>query len=274
MTPRTARNRTDTTPAKSATKDRRRRIAAEKRGVASPQDSQLDLAMQLMSIPGASGDEGRVAQFIQQHLVKAGAKPAEIKFDSAHKKTLRPGDVGNMLLKLPGTAKGARRLLMAHMDTVPICVGSRPKQVGPMVTSADPSTGLGADDRAGVAVVLQTAMRILRERPAHPPLTFLWTIQEEIGLFGAVPAHRDAGQALAGLQLGRGARRQSDDRCHGWVQNEHHGHRNCQSCRECSRERRQRHCHRRPGNRSATRQRVARAGIEGWQTGHHECGCD
>ena len=124
--------------------------------------------MQLMSITGPSGEEAGVAEFIQHHLVQAGAKPAEIKFDNAHKKTPRRGNVGNMMLKLPGSTKGARRLLMAHMDTVPVCVGSQPKQKGPMVTSADPNTGLGADDRAGVAVVLQTAMRILREHRLTP----------------------------------------------------------------------------------------------------------
>lgn len=33
--------------------------------------------------------------------------------------------------------------------------------------------------------MLQAALRILAERPAHPPLTFLFGIQEEVGLLGA-----------------------------------------------------------------------------------------
>ncbi len=148
-------------------------------------ESELDLVMQLMGIRGKSCEESDVAAFIQGKLVAAGANAADIKFDTAHKKTPTPGSVGNMIWKLPGTISAPRRLLMAHMDTVPICEGSQPKQAGGRITSADKNTGLGADDRAGVAVVLNTALRILREQPAHPPLTFLWTVQEEIGLFGA-----------------------------------------------------------------------------------------
>ena len=34
-------------------------------------------------------------------------------------------------LKLPGTIRGPRRMLSAHVDTVPICVGSRPSQRRP-----------------------------------------------------------------------------------------------------------------------------------------------
>ena len=74
---------------------------------------------------------------------------------------------------------------MAHMDTVPICVGSRPKRQSRMVRSADPRTGLGADDRAGVAVVLNAALEIVKHKLPHPPLTFLWCVQEEVGLQGA-----------------------------------------------------------------------------------------
>lgn len=141
--------------------------------------------MQLMAIRGTSGEEVEVAEFVQGQLIKSGADPADIKFDTAHKKTPIGGKIGNMVLKLPGTVRGPRRLLMAHLDTVPTCQGCQPVKKGNFVRSADPTTALGADDRAGVAVVLHTAQRILREQPAHPPLTFLWTVQEEIGLFGA-----------------------------------------------------------------------------------------
>jgi tripeptide aminopeptidase len=71
------------------------------------------------------------------------------------------------------------------MDTVPICVGCRPKRQGNLITSAAKNTGLGADNRAGVAVILSAATRILRHELAHPPLTFVWTVQEEVGLYGA-----------------------------------------------------------------------------------------
>jgi tripeptide aminopeptidase len=71
------------------------------------------------------------------------------------------------------------------MDTVPVCLGAKPVVAGKYVKSADPKTGLGGDDRAGVAVVLSTALEILRRKLPHPPLTLLFAIQEEVGLYGA-----------------------------------------------------------------------------------------
>lgn len=151
----------------------------------SGKDFALDLLMELLAIPGKSGDELKVAEFICQHLKAVGLKDSAIRFDSAHRKTPIKGNVGNLIVKLPGTFKADRRMLMAHMDTVPVCVGSKPEKKGNFIRSTDPNTGIGADDRAGVAVTLLAAMEILKSELPHPPLTFLWTIQEEIGLHGA-----------------------------------------------------------------------------------------
>lgn len=145
----------------------------------------FDLVMQMMAIPGKTGQEGAVAEFVRSKLIAAGAEAKSIRFDTAHKRTPERGEVGNLVFKLPGTVRQPRRLLMAHLDTVPICVGSRPVRKGNFVRSADPKTGLGADDRAGAAVVLNAALRILNDDLPHPPLTFFWTVQEETGLQGA-----------------------------------------------------------------------------------------
>ncbi len=138
-----------------------------------------------MAIPGKSGDELAVANHIRQELVAAGADPQHIRTDNAHKKCPVPGNTGNLIYHMPGTFKAPRRLLMAHMDTVPICVGTKPVRKGNLVRSGNPATGLGADNRAGVATVLTAATEILKQDLPRPPLTFLWTIQEEIGLHGA-----------------------------------------------------------------------------------------
>jgi tripeptide aminopeptidase len=145
----------------------------------------LEMVLELMAIRGGSGQEGAVAGYIREKLIAAGVPEAELRHDNAHTKTPIKGEVGNLVLQLPGTVRGPRRLLMAHMDTVPICIGSKPKRSGNFVRSADPATGLGADDRAGVAVVLATVLEILERKLPHPPLTLLWVIQEEIGLHGA-----------------------------------------------------------------------------------------
>ena len=71
------------------------------------------------------------------------------------------------------------------MDTVPICVGCRPVRKGRIVRSANPETVLRADDRGGCAVLLNTVLEILQHELPHPPLTFCWLVQEEVGLKGS-----------------------------------------------------------------------------------------
>lgn len=143
------------------------------------------IVLDLLAIPGVSGDEKAVAERIVAWLRQAGCPAGAIAFDSAHTKTPIKGNVGNLIVQLPGTLPGPRRLLMAHMDTVPVCRGAKPVVKGKVIASADPATGLGGDDRAGVAVVLATAVQLLKSKIPHPPLTLLFAIQEEVGLYGA-----------------------------------------------------------------------------------------
>lgn len=138
-----------------------------------------------MSIPGRSREESRVIEFIRVELQNAGVSPDCIELDTANRRIPKGGEVGNLIVRLPGTRRGPRRLLMAHVDTVPICIGSQPVRDGDIIRSADSSTGLGGDNRAGVAVVMTAVIELLRQRIPHPPLTLLFPVQEEIGLYGA-----------------------------------------------------------------------------------------
>lgn len=141
--------------------------------------------MRLLSIPGPSGKEGQVVEFLRDQLCQAGASASALRSDKAYRRSARGGEVGNFTLKLPGTVRRPRRMFSAHLDTVPICVGAKPVRRGDRIVPADSTTGLGGDDRAGVAILLSTAISILRNQLPHPPLTFLWTVQEEGGLHGA-----------------------------------------------------------------------------------------
>jgi tripeptide aminopeptidase len=145
----------------------------------------LQLVMDMMAIPGRSGEETAVADFIRSQLAVAGIDASALHDDGANRRIPHGGQLGNLVLKLPGTVRGPRRMFSAHIDTVPVCVGSRPVRKGDRVVSADKSTGLGADDRAGAAVLLSTVLSLVRGGLPHPPLTILWAVQEEVGLFGA-----------------------------------------------------------------------------------------
>jgi tripeptide aminopeptidase len=145
----------------------------------------VDRVTKMMAIPGKSGEERAIADFICGELKNAGVPESAITTDSAHKKSHLGGQIGNLIVKLPGTVKGPRRLLMGHIDTVPLCVGARPVRDGNLIRPKDATTALGGDNRAGACVVLTAALEILQRKLPHPPLTLLWPVQEEVGLIGA-----------------------------------------------------------------------------------------
>ena len=147
--------------------------------------------MDLLSVPGGSGSEGPVAALVCEKLRAAGVPAEWMKHDRAHERIRRafgpaaPSfEVGNLIVKIPGTRPGARRLGLAHMDTVPLCRGARPVRRGNFIRPAG-KTGLGADNRVGVAAWVTMIETLVREWRPHPPLTIVFTIAEEIGLYGA-----------------------------------------------------------------------------------------
>ncbi|QEG37952.1 M20/M25/M40 family metallo-hydrolase [Bythopirellula goksoeyrii] len=150
-----------------------------------PNSTAEKLLLDLLSVPGGSGQEGAIADLVANRLCATGVPKSAIKVDQANRKSALKGETGNLVLRLPGTIRGPRRMLSAHLDTVPICQGARPAKRGKRIVSLDAHTGLGGDDRAGVAVILSTAIDIIEKKLPYPPLTFLWSVQEEVGLNGA-----------------------------------------------------------------------------------------
>ena len=69
----------------------------------------LDLVMELMQIPGPSCHEGEVAAPVREKLLKAGVPAAAILSDDAHRRSPAGGEVGNLIVRLPGTIRGPRR---------------------------------------------------------------------------------------------------------------------------------------------------------------------
>lgn len=149
------------------------------------EDKAIRRVMDLIAISGGSCQEQDVSAWIQKVLIDAGVAAADITIDTAHKKSPAGGTTGNLIVKLKGTVKGPRRLLMAHMDTVPLCVGCKPVREGDWIRPKSKETALGGDNRAGCAVVLTAILEAISQKLDYPPLTLLFTVQEEIGLRGA-----------------------------------------------------------------------------------------
>jgi tripeptide aminopeptidase len=180
-----------TTTRRVTSSRRRATVQVESDGGSTPATIDIDraaalkLVLEMMAISGRSGYEGNVAARIKQELLSAGVPAEWIETDDLHRRSPHGGEVGNLICRMPGTLRGPRRLFMAHIDTVPLCQGSRPVVKDGHVHSADPRTALGADDRAGASTLLVAAIQIMRRNLPHPPLTFFWPVQEEVGLYGS-----------------------------------------------------------------------------------------
>lgn len=148
-------------------------------------DAALERFLELTAIPGGSGEEANVAEGIIKHLREAGISQDQICFDGAETRTRLAGNCGNLIVTLPGSGSGPRTLLSAHMDTVPICLGSQPQVDGDEVRSSV-ATGLGADDRSGCGAILTAVVERMQAGDQNfPPAVVSFLIQEEIGLEGA-----------------------------------------------------------------------------------------
>lgn len=113
------------------------------------------------------------------------------------------GNAGNIFARFAGTGRGPAVLLSAHMDTVSPGRGVRPVRDGQRIRS-DGSTILGADDKSGLAIILEV-IRSFRERKLpHPPIEVVFTVCEEPGLMGAKALHLARLSAQDGLVLDSG----------------------------------------------------------------------
>ncbi len=108
---------------------------------------------------------------------------AEITEDDAARRT--GSDSDNIFIRIAGNTPGRPVIMLnAHMDVVQPCTGIKPI-VDEKYVRSDGSTVLGADDKAGIAAIIET-VRVLRESGIpHGDLLLLFTIAEEIGLEGA-----------------------------------------------------------------------------------------
>ncbi|HAF94707.1 MAG: hypothetical protein A2X34_00285 [Elusimicrobia bacterium GWC2_51_8] len=134
---------------------------------------------ELASISSLSGKEAGVATRLERIFKLMGAA---VYMDNAGEKI--QGDSGNLVVKIKGTGGGEPFLLSAHMDTVGPAADIKPQVHSDRVTS-DGTTVLGADCKAGIAIIIETVKVLEEMRLPHPPLELVFTISEEMALMGA-----------------------------------------------------------------------------------------
>lgn len=134
--------------------------------------------VELAQTDAPSRGERNIADLLLARLEKMGCEVYE---DSAGKKI--GGNAGNIIARLPGTKPGTL-LLCAHMDRVEPGIGVKPAVEGDTISS-DGTTILGADDLAGVVVIMETLRCIKESGEEYPELEIVFTVCEEQGLEGS-----------------------------------------------------------------------------------------
>ena len=128
--------------------------------------------IELIGISSTSGHEEQVRNYLKQHLSALGVSTSV-------------DDAGNLIATLADKrTEQDMFLLNAHMDRVPPGLGHQPV-LRDGVLYSDGTTNLGADDAAGIAIILEIVQSIVEQQLPHPPLLIVFTVQEEAGMCGA-----------------------------------------------------------------------------------------
>lgn len=140
-----------------------------------------DNFVQLCEIDSPSRYEGALADFIQGLFITE--FNAEILEDNSASST--GSETGNLVIRFPARSKVPPRFFFnCHLDTVEPARGVRVVRNGDTFFSAGP-TILGADDKAGIAMLIEMARCLKEDGALVRPLEFVFTTCEEIGLLGA-----------------------------------------------------------------------------------------
>ncbi|MBF0553462.1 MAG: M20/M25/M40 family metallo-hydrolase [Nitrospirae bacterium] len=135
----------------------------------------MDIFIELIQIDSPSYSEREIAARLTKHLIVLGLS-VEIQ---------EYGKSFNLIGRMTGTVRGvAPVMLSSHMDTVESTKGLKLIREGGIVKT-DGSTILGADDKSGIAEILE-ALYVLKDQGLpHGDIEVVLTSAEERGLIGA-----------------------------------------------------------------------------------------
>ncbi|WP_316348119.1 M20/M25/M40 family metallo-hydrolase [Desulfuromonas acetoxidans] len=153
-----------------------------------------DEFFRLASISSPSFHEAEIADYLAQRFRELGA---EVEMDETAGAI--GGEAGNLIARFAAHQSSAPPLLLsAHMDTVSPADGVQPVLENGVFRSAG-ETVLGADDKSGIAEILEAICVLKEQNLPHPPLEVVITVCEEVGLLGA--KHLDVSQLSARFGL-------------------------------------------------------------------------
>ena len=137
--------------------------------------------IRLCETDSPSHREGRMAALLHDHFATLGADSIEVDNSAP----LTGSDTGNLIVRFNGNDPSREPVFFScHMDTVEPGTGVRVARNGDVFSSRG-DTVLGADDKSGIAALLEL-MTILSESKAdHGLVELVFTTCEEVGLLGA-----------------------------------------------------------------------------------------
>jgi len=146
-------------------------------------DRIVDQFMSLVRVDSETKHEGEISKLLMQELSSLGLTVQE-----DHAAEITGHGAGNLLAVFEasnGYENVPTMLFTCHMDTVAPGKGVRPQMDADGYIRSDGTTILGADDKAGIAALLE-AIRVLNEEQIpHGRLQLVITVGEESGLKGA-----------------------------------------------------------------------------------------
>jgi len=139
----------------------------------------VQIFLDLVRIDGVSLNERGVANHVKSFLSDLDIDCVE---DDVGNRI--HGNCGNVIATKKGSLDRDSILLMAHLDTV-----SSTKDLVPIIRDdkihSSGNTILGADDRAGVAVILYLLEEISRNNYTHRDVEVVFSVAEELGMYGS-----------------------------------------------------------------------------------------
>lgn len=136
--------------------------------------------LEMVQVDSETGFEAEIAKVLKEKFTSLGLKVVE---DQSMAKTGHGAN--NLVCTLEANTEGVGRIYFtSHMDTVVPGKGIKPEIRDGYIYS-DGTTILGADDKAGLAAILETIKVLKEEKLPHGQIQFVITAGEESGLVGA-----------------------------------------------------------------------------------------
>ena len=138
--------------------------------------------MALVQVDSETRNETEISKVLTKRFAELGLEVEED--DTA---AVTGHGAGNLFAALkPADGQGGKPIFFtSHMDTVTPGKGIKPQLDSDGYIRSDGTTILGADDKAGIAAMLEAIAVIRENNLPHGPVQFVITAGEEAGLYGA-----------------------------------------------------------------------------------------